>query len=83
VKTGKYEIGWHLDPAVWGMGYATEAAKALIEQARNADVTCLHAVVYADNHKSSAVCERLQMKRVGLTDDWYNESLIEYVLYLN
>jgi hypothetical protein len=23
------------------------------------------------------------MKRVGLTDDWYNESLIEYVLYLN
>jgi RimJ/RimL family protein N-acetyltransferase len=40
-------------------------------------------VVYADNHKSSAVCERLQMKRVGLTDDWYNESLIEYVLYLN
>lgn len=30
-KTDEYEIGFHLRPQFWGQGYASEAAKAVIE----------------------------------------------------
>jgi RimJ/RimL family protein N-acetyltransferase len=28
-----YEIGWWLDPSVWGQGYATEGGRAIVEEA--------------------------------------------------
>jgi RimJ/RimL family protein N-acetyltransferase len=34
-----HEIGWWLDPAVWGRGYATEGGRAIVEEA----FTRLHA----------------------------------------
>jgi RimJ/RimL family protein N-acetyltransferase len=34
-----HEIGWWLDPAVWGRGYATEGGRAIVEEA----CTRLHA----------------------------------------
>ena len=30
---GEHEIGWWLDPAVWGRGYATEAGRAIVAEA--------------------------------------------------
>ena len=79
-----YEVGWVLDLSVWGKGYATEAVQAVIQLAKNHGVSRVHAVVVPENEKSLAVCQRLGMKKVGLTEDWYDEeSLMEYVLDLN
>ncbi len=69
------EIGWHLFPAAQGLGYATEAARALVERAWAAGIDELHAVTHPDNIASQAVCRRLGMTDLGLRDDWYDRSL--------
>ena len=83
VNPRKFEIGWNLDSCVWGKGYATEAAKTLIDQVKEAGITRLYAAVDQANPKSSAVCERLGMTKVGLTEEWYGKPLLEYVIELN
>jgi RimJ/RimL family protein N-acetyltransferase len=30
---GEHEIGWWLDPAAWGRGYASEAGRAIVDEA--------------------------------------------------
>lgn len=69
------EIGWHLHPDVWGRGYATEAATALVERAWTADIPELIAVTNPVNGPSQAVCGRLGMTDLGLRDDWYAQTL--------
>jgi hypothetical protein len=34
VETDKFELAWNLDSTVWGRGYATEAARAVIQHAK-------------------------------------------------
>lgn len=70
-----YEIGWHLHPDVWGRGYATEAASALVDRAWAAGLPDLVAVTDPDNEPSQRVCRRLGMADLGLRDDWYDRSL--------
>jgi RimJ/RimL family protein N-acetyltransferase len=65
------EIGWHLHPDSWGNGYATEAARALAEEAFDAGTDEVFAVVYPENTASLAVCRRLGMTPLGQTDRWY------------
>ncbi len=67
-----HEIGWHLHPDVWGLGYATEAARALIDRAWAAGLTELHAVTDPDNVASQAVCRRLGMTDLGVTSQAYD-----------
>lgn len=81
-KSETREIGWHLHPAVWGRGIATESARALIDQAREIGLTEVHAVVYPDNARSLAVCDRLGMTRLGVTSEWYGVELVDHVLAL-
>ena len=69
------EIGWHLHPDVWGRGYATEAASALVERAFAAGIPELYAVTNPDNVRSQAVCARLGMTDLGLRHDWYDREL--------
>ncbi len=69
------EIGWHLLPSAWGHGYATEAARALVERGFAAGATELHAVTDPDNARSQAVCRRLGMTDLGLRPDWYDLTL--------
>lgn len=76
------EIGWHLNPASWGRGFATEVGGWLIERARDAGCDLVHAVVYPDNVKSLAVCDRLGMTRLGPTDEWYGVRLVDHTLSL-
>lgn len=76
------EIGWHLHPDVWGRGYATEAALALVERARDAGVPRVVAVTLPDNGPSQAVCRRLGMTDLGLRDDWYDRTLRAFELVL-
>jgi RimJ/RimL family protein N-acetyltransferase len=57
------EVGWRLDPAVWGKGFASEGALAALE----ASFTTLGlgevcSVPQADNPASSRVCDRIGMR---------------------
>jgi RimJ/RimL family protein N-acetyltransferase len=58
------EVGWRLDPAAWGMGYATEAATVALACAFGElgldEVVSLPQV---DNPRSVRVTERLGMRR--------------------
>lgn len=69
------EIGWHLFPEAQGRGYATEAARALVERAAAGGIREVHAVTDPANEASQAVCRRLGMTDLGIRDDWYNSSL--------
>ena len=69
------EIGWHLFPEAQGRGYATEAARALVERAAAGGIREVLAVTDPANEASQAVCQRLGMTDLGIRDDWYNSSL--------
>ena len=76
--TFETELGYTLDPAVWGQGFATEAARCVRDYAR--DVLRLSYTISAilpQNARSQRVAERSgaraagQMDVVGLTWDRY------------
>jgi ribosomal-protein-alanine N-acetyltransferase len=71
------EIGWRLDVAHWGRGYATEAARLALGHGFAA--LALDEIVSftsAANHRSRAVMERLGMRR-DPADDFDHPSLPE------
>jgi RimJ/RimL family protein N-acetyltransferase len=53
------EIGWAFARAAWGHGYATEAARAVIEWTRERGVKSLVSVIAPANVRSQRVAERL------------------------
>src|SRR6476659_888735 len=58
------EVGWRFDPDVWGRGYATEGARAALDQSfgpLGLDRVC--SLPQAENTASVAVAERLGMRR--------------------
>jgi len=72
---GEVEVGWHLHPDSWGHGYATEAARAVIDRGFDAGVPEVYAVVRPGNEASMAVCRRLGMQPIGLFRRWYDVEL--------
>ena len=72
---GPVEIGWHLHPAAWGHGYATEAGAAAARRGFEAGLDEVYAVVRPDNTRSLAVCRRLGMTPLGRTGRWYGAEL--------
>ncbi len=72
---GEVEVGWHLHPDSWGRGYATEAARAVIERAFGAGLPEVYAVVRPGNEASLAVCRRLGMAPLGRLRRWYGVEL--------
>jgi RimJ/RimL family protein N-acetyltransferase len=72
---GEVEVGWHLHPDSWGHGYATEAARAVIERGFGAGVPEVYAVVRPGNTASMAVCGRLGMQPLGRLRRWYDVEL--------
>jgi RimJ/RimL family protein N-acetyltransferase len=72
---GEVEVGWHLHPDSWGHGYATEAARAVIERGFSAGVPEVYAVVRPGNAPSMAVCRRLGMTALGRLRRWYDVEL--------
>lgn len=75
---GEVEIGWHLHPDSWGQGYATEAARAVLEHGFAAGFEEILAVTNLDNFRSQAVCRRLGMEHRGRTDRYYGHELELY-----
>jgi RimJ/RimL family protein N-acetyltransferase len=70
---GEIEIGWHLHPDCWGRGYASEAAAALLARGFADGLEEIWAVVDPANDRSIAVCRRIGMRLLGITDRWYHE----------
>lgn len=71
--TQDYEVGWHLRKASWGKGYATEAAREIINYGFNIlQLPVIYAVVKPENHASVKVTQRLGMKPLGITNQYYN-----------
>ena len=69
---GEVEVGWHLHPDSWGRGYATEAARAVVERGFDAGLPEVYAVVRPGNTASLAVCRRLGMDALGRMRRWYD-----------
>ena len=58
------EIGWRLTRQAWGQGYATEAARATLNDAfMRVGLTEVVAYTAADNMRSQAVMNRLRLMR--------------------
>ncbi len=72
---GEVEVGWHLHPDSWGRGYATEAARAVIDRGFLAGLPEVYAVVRPGNTASVAVCARLGMAPLGRMRRWYDVEL--------
>ena len=72
------EVSWQLDPAEWGKGYATEAARALIAWAFTQEIDELFAVVRPTNVRATAMAKRLGMQWVGETAKYYGLNLQVY-----
>lgn len=54
------EVGWAFVRAAWGNGYATEAARAVIDWARNErGIESLISIIHPENVRSQRVAERL------------------------
>ena len=62
---GEVEVGWHLHPDSWGRGYATEAARAVVQRGFSDGLPEVYAVVRPGNERSIAVCGRLGMEPLG------------------
>lgn len=60
------EVGYHVKAAFHGRGYATEAAAACLDYAReHTDAEQLVAIVHPDNRASIRVAEKIGLQRVA------------------
>lgn len=74
-EPGEGELGWIFDKAYWGNGYATEAARALIDYAsHHLGFTRFIAHCDAENRGSSRVMEKLGMRYTGSAGGRKNRS---------
>jgi RimJ/RimL family protein N-acetyltransferase len=62
---GEAELGYWLTPDVWGRGYATEAAAAMLGHARALGRTRVQAGHFTDNPASGKVLVKLGFQRTG------------------
>ena len=73
-------IGWQLNPAVWGQGYAAEAGHAAAHHAFETGVDELFAVVRPRNTRGARTATSIGMEWVGETEKYYDLRLQVYRL---
>lgn len=74
--TQDYEIGWHLKRTVWGNGYATEAAKAILDYGfKTLKLSVIYSITRSENTASLKVIQRLGMTPIGRTTQYYKMEL--------
>lgn len=59
------EIGWRLNADYHNRGYATEAAKAVLQYARNIGLHRLYSFTAKINHPSERVMQKIGMTKIG------------------
>ena len=69
------EIGWQLDPAEWGHGYADEAMFTLASWAFHHDVDELFTVIRPENTHTAATVRQNGMHWVGETNKYFGLDL--------
>jgi ribosomal-protein-alanine N-acetyltransferase len=63
VSPDEVEIGWMIEPSVWGQGYATEAGAAIRDEAfERLELESIVAVHHPENAASRRVVEKLGMR---------------------
>jgi len=75
---GEIEIAWQLHPDSWGKGFASEAARAVLERGFTDGLSEVWAVTYLDNDRSAAVCRRIGMQLLGITHRWYHKPFLMF-----
>lgn len=78
VEEQDVEIGWQIAPEHWGNGYATEAARGLLDRAFANDVDEVFALVRPANRRAEAAAKRIGMTWVGETEKYYGLRLNVY-----
>ncbi len=73
-------VGWQLNPAVWGLGYAAEAGHAVAHHAFETGVDELFAVVRPRNTRGARTATSIGMEWVGETEKYYDLRLQVYRL---
>jgi RimJ/RimL family protein N-acetyltransferase len=68
------QVGWYAHPDATGHGYITEAARAVLEYGLASGLAEIHALTHTDNYPSMAVCDRLGMTYLGVTEEWYDDA---------
>jgi RimJ/RimL family protein N-acetyltransferase len=71
-ERGEVEIGWWLHPDSWGHGYATEAARAVLDHGFAAGLPEILAVTHLGNQPSMNMCRKLGMSHEGAVEKWYD-----------
>lgn len=76
------ELGYIFDNEVWGNGYASEAAKALVDFAFDeSGLDCLFCTIRPNNTASIRVARRLGFKRTGEYTKIYNGKEMPHLIY--
>jgi RimJ/RimL family protein N-acetyltransferase len=73
---GEVEVTWHLHPDSQGPGYATEAARAPVDRAPEHGVAEVLALTDEANTASQAVCRRLGLELLEVSDRYYGKPLM-------
>ena len=73
------EVAWALHPDSQGQGYATEAARAVVDRAHAAGIGELLALTDPANTASQAVCRRLGLDLQGSSAEFYGKPLLVWV----
>lgn len=74
--TAEVEIGWHLRRDRWGLGLATEAARAVMAYGfEQLHLPAIYAVILPGHQRSRRVAEKLDMEFLGLSDRYYGREL--------
>lgn len=66
------ELGYSLNPSFWGMGYATEAARAVVDYGFNVlRLRRIEAGTFETNKQSMRVCEKVGFTKEGILKNSY------------
>lgn len=79
-ETGEVEVGYAIVKDFWGRGFATEAAKKMLEYGFNTlGLERIVAVAHPENQPSQNVMKRLGMRFVRI-GKFYDNELVQYAI---